>query len=329
MPLRRATQPGGAVVLEGPAGSGKTTLLRREFPDRVYITLRDPAARQYARTGPAAFLARLRMAAIVDDIHRAPELVQHLARTSENKPILFASSRKLCLPFTTLRLYHPTRAELEGRPPLPLDVLGRFVPAAAAVPRAVHRWPQPRDLNASDVGGLVQVRDFDRFENFLLLARERSGQVLDQQKLARPAGTSRTTVTRWLAVLDACLLTTRLEPSDQDFGRRLVRGPKLHFLDSSTFESAVVSEIYRNAVHTGDPPDFRYWRDSNGSEIALVIQSPNGPVPVSIVENPTPVDEARLLRWLDLAGARRGAMVTRRPSGPHGGRILRYTPDLL
>jgi predicted AAA+ superfamily ATPase len=96
-----------------------------------------------------------------------------------------------------------------------------------------------------------------------------------------------------LAVLDACFLTLQLEPADDDFGRRAVRRPKLHFLEHSTnFESQVVSEIYRNARHADISPRLRYWRDSNGLEIPLLIEE----TPVQIAAQPTPADEARLVR---------------------------------
>ena len=282
--------------------------------------------RRAARRDPAAFLRRLRIAAIIDDVHRAPELVAHIAQGAEPKPVLLGSSRRLSLPITTLRLYHPTRAEREGRAPVSLDMLGHFVPVRGAAPGSPASWPVDRRLLERDIQELVHVRDLDLFDRFYQLALERSGEVLDQQKLARMAGASRTTVVRWLAALDACFLTIRLEPCDYDLGRRLVRGPRLHFLESSSFRSAAVSEIYRNAVHTGQTPDLRYWRDSNGLEVALVVQLPNSELtPVSIVETPNAIHEARLQRWMALAGARNGAIVSSRTVGHQGQRVLRYT----
>lgn len=330
VPLYRAVQLPKPVLLEGPRGAGKTTLLQSEFPRRLYITLDDASDRRAARRDPAAFLARLRVAAVIDDVHRAPELTAYLARAPEPRPIILVSSRKLSLPITTLRLYHPTRAEREGRPPLALEMLGHFVPGRADHSRAVATWPKDHRLIERDIQELVKVQDLDRFHTFLQLALERSGQVLDQQKLAEAAGTSRSTVSRWLAVLDACFLTLRLQPCDYDFGRRLVQRPKLHLLESKAFESSVVSEIYRNAVHTAIMPDLRYWRDSNGLELAVVLQLPGSPpMGVAIVEVPNPTDEARLQRWMNLAGSRSAAMVSFRCREQQRRRIFRYTFDQL
>jgi hypothetical protein len=328
--LHRVTQTPGPVLVEGPRSAGKTTLLRHEYPRRLYLTLEDPADRRAARQDPAAFLLRLRSPAIIDDVQRAPELVAHLAQAPESRSLILASPLKLCLPVKTLRLYHPTRAELERRPPLPIEMLGNFVPRITGAIQAFNAWPTDRRLIERDVQELVRVQDLDRFDSFARLAFESSGQVLDQQKLADLAGASRTTAVRWLAVLDACFLTCRVPACDYDFGRRLVRSPKLHFFESALFESRVVSEIYRNAAHTGEVPDLHYWRDSNGTEVALVLELPlRPPMAVGVAESPTPADEARLERWMALAGTRNAAIVSNRIREQRRGPILRYSLDQL
>ncbi len=330
VPLHRAVQAQHPVLLEGPRGSGKTALLKTEFPRRLYITLEDAPHRRAARLDPARFLARLRTAAIIDDVHRAPELTAYLAQTSEPRSILLASSRKLTLPITTLTLYHPTRAELERRPPLPVNMLGHFAPVPLHTKPELFPWPRNATLLERDIQDLVRLRDLDRFYTLLEHAANTTGQVLDAQKLARLAGTSRTTAVRWLAVLDACFITVRVEPYDDAFGRRLIRSPKLHFLDTESFESRVVSEIYRNAMHAAQTPGLRYWRDSNGSEISLVVKQPGAPaMPVLIAEHPDPTHEARLKRWMNLAGVRNAAIISAHARTAARGGILRYTLDQL
>jgi predicted AAA+ superfamily ATPase len=308
LPLHRAVQAGGSILVQGPRASGKTTLLRREFPGHTYIALDDARDRNAVRADPAAFLARLRGSAIIDDLHRAPELQLHLTRSSAPWPLLLASSRRVSLPLPTLELHPPTLAERQRRTPLTLAMLGRFVPAVTLGPEAP--WPHRNSFLERDIPSLIHVRDSDRFEAFLAAARARTGLPLDQQALARETGVSHRTAVRWLAAFDACFLTLRLPPADFDFGRRLLRAPKLHFLDAEHFESAVVSELYRNARHTGETPDFRYWRDSNGFNMPLVIQSESaGPLPVGIAARPTPVDAEQVRRWMALAGVSHGALI--------------------
>lgn len=308
LPLHRAVQTGESVLVQGPRAAGKTTLLRREFPGHIYVSLDDARDRNAVRLDPAAFLARLRRPAIIDDLHRAPELQSHLAHTPAPWPLLLASSRRLSLPLPTLELHPPTLAERQRRAPLALAMLGQFVPAVTPGPEAP--WPHRNTFLERDIPALVHVRDADRFEAFVAAARARTGLLLDQQALARETGVSHRTAVRWLAALDQCFLTLCLPPADLDFGRRLHRAPKLHFLDADEFESAVVSELYRNARHAGETPDLRYWRDSNGFTVPLVVQSQSAaPVPVGIAAHPTPADTERVRRWMALAGVSQGAVI--------------------
>ena len=329
--LHRAVRRGEPVLVQGPRLSGKTTLLRREFPGHRYVSLDDAQHRALARQDPAGFLARLRGPAIVDDVHRAPPLVAHLAIAQERGPVLLASSLRLELPVVTFELYSPTRAERERRPPLAIEMLGRFVPLPSPEMAAnvISSQASEQQFLDRDVRSLVNVHDLDRFEQFVQVARSYSGQILDQQALAAECDVAHRTVARWLAVLHLGFLTLRLPPVDGDFGRRLVRSPKLHFLEGGGFESQAVSEIYRNAHHAGERPGLRYWRDSNGFEIPLVVQSESAEImPVGIAETPTPAEVTALRRWMELAGVRQSAFIARLP-GPARHGILRYSLDQL
>ena len=325
VPLHRAALLDEPVLVQGPRGAGKTTLLRREFPAHTYVALDDAADRARARSDPQGFLARLRGPAVIDDLHRAPELLAHLAG---HRPLILASSRRLQLPFMTFELYPPTQAEREGRAPLSLEMLGRFAPSSK--PATLSPSPRDRRFLDRDVRDLINVHDLDRFESFLSFAESRSGAILDQRSIANECGLSHRTVTRWLGVLDACCLTLKLPASSSDFGRRLIRSPKLHFLESGCFESQAVSEIYCNARHAGLIPDLSYWRDSNGLEIPLIVQSDGAPpMPVWIAAEPNPSDVARLHRWMELAGVEQGAIIARRAGQLRRRGILSYCAALL
>jgi len=236
------------------------------------------------------------------------------------RPLILGSSLRLQTPLETFELYPPTLAEREGRRPLPLEMLGRFEPAP------VHRDRLPAPAFAPgrawldrDVRALINVHDLDRFEDFVGFAETCSSEVLDQQAIADECGLSHRTVARWLGVLDACFRTLLLPASTLDFSRRLVRSPKLHFLESGTLESRAVGELYKNARHAGIAPNLSYWRDSNGFEMPLLIETENAPVvPVSIAQVPNPADAVRLRRWMDVAGVSQGAMIAER-----GGRLPR------
>lgn len=308
IPLRRLVQSVGLVVLEGPRGAGKTTLLRKEFADSLYVSLDDTVDRQRAREDPERFLMRLRRAAVIDEVQRAPELVVYLRRVKVELPLVFVSSVRLGLTMERLELHGPTLAERQRRHPLKLEMIGRFVPAREKQKDEAASWGQNVGWPEADLRGLVPVRDLDRLLAFAERVKASSGTGLRQQELARQAGVSHRTAVRWLEALEACFLTVKLEPIDSDFGRRIVKRPKLHFLmGSGNFESDVVSEIYRNACHAGVEVHLGYWRDSNGLEIPLVIEG----IGVGIAETLNPAVESSLLRWMRLSKAGQAAMITK------------------
>ena len=63
------------LTLTGPRQSGKTTLSHMAFPDRPYVSLENPAQREFAEEDPVAFLARYRDGAI-PEAHHDPELAR-------------------------------------------------------------------------------------------------------------------------------------------------------------------------------------------------------------------------------------------------------------
>lgn len=329
VPLRRAVQADGQLMLEGPRGSGKTTLLRKEFPDSLYVNLDETADRQRAREDPERFLVRLRRAAVIDQVQRAPELVTYLRHSKIDLPLVFASPIRLRLPMQRLELHSPTLAERERRKPLEIGMIGRFVPARQKHSLAEPGWGRLDSWPGQDLLSLISVRDLDRWIAFAEKVKAVSAAGLQQQELARQAGVSHRTAVRWLEALEACFLTVKLEPVESGYGRRILRRPKLHFLSGSgIFESEVVSEIYRNACHAGLEPRLRYWRDSNGLEIPLVIEDEwdGTRIGAAISEVSTPSVENSLQRWLALTGLPQAAIITRNLPGfeRKPSRVLRY-----
>ena len=126
--------------------------------------------------------------------------------------------------------------------------------------------------------------------------------MLNLTSLGNDAGITHSTAKRWLSVLEASFLVHLLRPHHANFGKRLIKSPKLYFLDSgllcyllrirspedlrlhasrgAVFESWVVSEAVKNFVHRGLDPDVYFWRDSADHEIDLVIDRGQEIVPV-------------------------------------------------
>ncbi len=165
-----------------------------------------------------------------------------------------------------------------------------------------------------DVRQLAQVGDLTAFTRFLRSAAARTAQLLNVADMARDVGVSPHTAQHWLSVLQASGLVYLLEPFHTNLSKRLVKAPKLHFLDTglaawltgwsspatlesgamsgALFESWVVSELLKSWWHRGCPAPFHFYRDRDMREIDLLIVQDGHAHPVEIKKTAQPTREA-------------------------------------
>jgi predicted AAA+ superfamily ATPase len=146
-----------------------------------------------------------------------------------------------------------------------------------------------------DVRQQLAIRNLNQFQRFLKLCAARTGQLLNQSSLAVECGISHTTVREWLNVLEASYIITLLPPYHQNFGKRLVKTPKLYFLDvglaawllgirdpasmnihaqrGALFETLMVAEWIKHRYNQVQPAELYFWRDHVGHEIDLVYET--------------------------------------------------------
>jgi predicted AAA+ superfamily ATPase len=181
-----------------------------------------------------------------------------------------------------------------------------------------------------DVRSIVNVGDLETFGRFVRLCAGRCGQLLNLAGLASDCGVSHVTVKRWLSVLEASFVIALLRPHHRNFGKRLIKSPKLYFIDTgllcyllqvhapeellhraergAVFESFVVSELYKNFVHRGEQPRLYFWRDSAGHEVDIVIEMGAKLLPVEVKSAQTVASDffASLGYWQRLSGGEEG-----------------------
>jgi len=146
-----------------------------------------------------------------------------------------------------------------------------------------------------DVRDLAQVGDQTAFLRFIRATAARTAQLLNMADLARDADIAPNTAKRWLAVLEASGIVSLLQPWHSTLSKRLVKTPKLHFLDTglaayltqwnspqtleagamagALFESWVYGEILRSHAHGGHAAALYHYRDKDQREIDLLIEA--------------------------------------------------------
>lgn len=332
------------VSLLGPRQSGKTTLARAAFPKQAYVSLEDPDERDFAIHDPKGFLRRFRSGAILDEIQRAPQLLSYLQGIVDSE----ASTRRFILTGSQqLHLMHKVSQTLAGRTAilylLPFSVAEltkrtgidpyRFdaLPGPAKpppfdletilyqglFPRIHDKKLDARDWLSAyyrtyverDVRDIIHIGNLDAFQRFVRLCAGRVGQLLNLSSLAADCGISHTTARQWLSVLEAGFIVHLLPSHYANFTKRLVKSPKLYFLDpgllcyllrirspedilahpmrGAIFESFVVSELYKAFSHRGEIPPLYFWRDRTGHEVDIVIDTGKRLIPVEIKSGET------------------------------------------
>ena len=311
--LNRLSKGFPILAITGPRQSGKTTLSKAIFPHLRYVSMEDPIERAFALEDPKGFLARFSEGAIFDEAQRWPDLFSYLQGVVDQDR---RSGRFVLTGSQQFGLMAGITQSLAGRVgmtrllPLSLEEIpvGREGSLDAwmlrgGYPALYSGDVMPSDWFASyvatylerDVRQVLEVKDLTVFQRFLRLCAGRTGQLLNLSALAGEAGISHTTARSWISVLESSDIVHLLPPYHRNFGKRLVKSPKLYFVDvglacwllgirseevlethparGALFETLVIGEFLKARLNRGLPPDLYFWRDNNGLEADLLFES--------------------------------------------------------
>lgn len=284
----------------------------------------DRRAGRYLLTGSANLLL---LPQIGDSLAGRMEIV-------ELQPLTAAEQNQQAGLFVSALLAGRLRPELRSaRLPDPSVLVGQVV--AGGFPEAVKRpadrartWHRQylRALLERDVQDVARVRDPRELARLLELLALRTAQLLNVATLTSELGLRRETAERYLAICERLFLVRRLPAWHHNHATRLIKTPKIHFVDSglaatlSSFtsgdvldnrtqfghllESFAVQQLIAQAGWTAPELVFSHYRDKDQVEVDLVMERGRDVwgVEVKAAATVTPSDGAGLRRLADRCG---------------------------
>jgi uncharacterized protein len=334
------------VAVTGPRQSGKTTLVRHLFPDKPYVSLENPDQQEFIHDDPRGFLSQFPAGAIFDEAQRCPQLFSYLQGIvddtrqpgqfvltgSQQFGLLAGITQSLAGRVGIVQLLPFSLNELQVAKQLP-DSLERLLFRGCYPPvydRAIPatNWYSNYIMTyiERDVRQLINVHDLQVFQRFVKMCAARTGQLLNLSSLANDCGITHNTAKAWLSVLEASYIIFLLPPHHANFNKRLIKSPKLHFIDTglacsllgiqnfeqllihpirgALFETWVTSELLKIRYNAGLSSHLYFWRDSQGHEIDILIEQGDQLIPIEIKAGQTITTDylAGLQKWLQIAG---------------------------
>ena len=281
---------------------------------------------------------------MIDEAQRSPKLFSYLQTTTDDDPrpgrfiltgsqqfgLISGISQSLAGRVGILQLLPFTIGELDSARILPdLDQLlyqGLYPPLYDR-PVAPAQWYSSyvMTLVERDLRQMLNIRDLAAFQRFLRMCAARVGQLLNLSSLAADCGITHNTARSWLSILEGSYIVFLLPPHFRNFGKRLVRSPKIYFYDpglaswllsvqdaphlaihpqrGGLFESLIAGELLKARFNKALPSNLFFWRNNKGDEVDLIVDRGEELIPVELKSGQTlNTDFFRgLERWRELS----------------------------
>jgi uncharacterized protein len=326
------------VMLIGPRQCGKTTLVQQfADKDREYVTLDDDTVLEAARNDPAGFVRGFDLVTI-DEVQRAPELLRAIKRSVDNdrragRFLLTGSANILTLPQVSeslagrmeiVNLMPISRAEILGKEPtfLKMAFNGKLVKPGPDIegdqlvhtvlvggyPEMLRRedsrrrqaWARDyvKAIVQRDVRDIAEVEKLDQLPRLLQALAHQSGQLTNFTQIGGQIGMDDKTTRKYTGILEQLFLVQRVSPWFRNELKRLIKTPKLHFVDSgllatllaltteqiakdrSTFgallETFVFAEVMKQTTWSDAGYTLHHYRDKDQDEVDIVVEDEHG-----------------------------------------------------
>jgi predicted AAA+ superfamily ATPase len=334
--LRESLQDTPAVLVNGPRQCGKTTLVRQFEGEMAYFSLDDPALLAAVQADPLGFVNRLDRAIIDEVQRAPQLLMAlKLVIDQDRRPgrfLLTGSANLMALPhisdslagrveiFNLLPLSH---SELARRPndflsqaraqswsltsPAPSQQISMVQQVLAggypemqqrATPARRQAWARAymTTLVERDIQDIAHIDQTSQIPQLLNITAELSGQLVNLSQIGGQIGMDGKTVDKYLGILEKLFLVRRLPAWSRNELNRLIKAPKIHFLDAglqstltrltselavtqrtrfgATLETWVYGELLKLQSITPESWFLSHYRDKDQVEVDFVLESP-------------------------------------------------------
>jgi hypothetical protein len=154
-----------------------------------------------------------------------------------------------------------------------------------------------------DVKDFFNIENIAGYNNLLKVLAQQIGNLVNISELANTLGLHKSTVEKYLYLLEGTFMFKRLTPFFQNVRRELSKMPKIYALDlgmrnfaagnfnevalrsdrGEMAENFVFTELYR---HIEEPSELHFWRTQTKAEVDFIVELPNGPIPAEVKFTP-------------------------------------------
>lgn len=359
--IQAAARSFPAIVITGPRRSGKTALLRQMMPDASYHLLEDPDTVARFRNDPKGFLDDVRLPAILDEIQNIPEMFNYIRSRidlggkrraqwfitgSQEAPLMQNVTESMAGRAAVFQLL-PLSAHESSK----VSLLHGGFPEVLASPKQARLWFSSylQTYLERDVRAITAVQDLSAFRRFLALLASRTGQFLNKSDIAASLGMSVPGIGKWMSILETTQQILIVPPYFENFGKRLVKTPKIYITDSglachllgietaaelekspflgAIFEGMIASEIVKAQINAGRRREIYCFRDEQGLEVDFLAPGKSGSlrlIEAKATRTPQPQMATPMLKLMKSLEAKRSVktpveafLVHRQPKTPH------------
>lgn len=335
--------------LFGARGTGKSTFTRQHFheKDTWFIDLLDPEQEDTFARRPKLLEDKLKAMSpmpkwvVIDEVQRVPRLLDLVHRLIESSSVKFvltgSSARKLRRGASNLlagrafvyKLFPLTTAELDSNfrleEALSWGTLPKLFSLDSEEEKATYLRAYALNYLKEEIQAEQLVRRLDPFRQFLEVAAQSNGKILNFNKIARDVDADNKTVQSYFQILEDTWLGFFLPAYHRSVRKSQKAHPKFYFFDpgvkralertlkssleprtsafGEAFEHWVILEIQRMNEYTNADYRMSYLQTKENAEIDLILDRPKATVILIEIKSTEKVDEIEVRKFERLSSS--------------------------